>query len=206
MTDLLLEQIRRTATPITSEFGGQVNGPPTSGSVSEAPTFKLFSIDEVLSLPSPEWRVEGLLPVGALSMIYAPQEQFKTFFGLDLALSVAHGPDFHGRKVKRGPTVYILGEGSGGLKNRVKAWMKQHGVKDVEGAFVVLEAVQFKRPDDVETLKAQITARNLKPAMLFIDTFARCAVGVDENDARHVGEWIDAVTKLQHEMGVDVVA
>jgi len=69
--------------------------------------------------------------------------------------------------------------------------MEEHCVKHVEGAFFVLEAVPLKRSSDVEMLKAQINALNLKPAMLFLDTFARCAVGID---AMHVGEWIDTVS------------
>jgi hypothetical protein len=166
----------------------------------------LLSINDVLNEPSPEWRVEGLLPVGALSMIYAPQGQFKTFFALDLALSVALGTDFHGHTVKQGPTVYVLGEGRGGLKNRVRAWMREHGAERVEDAFFVLEAVQFSQPGDVQLLKGRINSLNVKPAMLFIDTFARSAVGLDENDAMQVGLWINAVTNLQHDMEVDVVA
>jgi hypothetical protein len=36
----------------------------------------------------------------------------------------------------------------------------------------VLEAVQFKQRDNVEDLLTQIDKLNVKPAMLFIDTFA----------------------------------
>ena len=167
---------------------------------------QLFSIEDVLALPSIDWRVERLLAEGALSMIYAPQSQCKTFFALDLALSVAHDVDFLGRRVKSGPTVYILAEGRGGLKNRIRAWLKEHGISKAGPAFFMLEAVQFKTEADVATLKARVDGLNVKPAMLFIDTFARNAVGIDENQAKDVGLWIDSVTRLQQEMGVDVVA
>jgi hypothetical protein len=183
-----------------------VQEPPASTTGERRRRFKLFSMDDVLDEPSPEWRVEGLLPVGGLSMIYAPQAQFKTFFGLDIALSVAHGIDFHERRVKRGPTVYVLGEGRGGLKNRIRGWLQERRIDVVEEAFFVLEAVQFKRPEDVAALRTQIDALNIKPAMLFIDTFARSAVGLDENDATQVGLWIDAITTLQHDMKIDIVA
>lgn len=86
------------------------------------------------------------------------------------------------------------------------AWLQEHGISDPGPTFFVLEAVQFKREEDLNPLKHRIDALNLRPAMLFIDTFARSAVGVDENQAKDVGEWIDAVTKLQQEMGADVVA
>jgi hypothetical protein len=173
---------------------------------ARASRFRLLSISDVKCQASPEWRVEGLLSVGALSMVYAPQEQFKTFFALDLALSVAHGQQFHGRRVKQGPIVYVLGEGRGGLKNRIQAWLDERDVTYVESAFFVLEAVQFKQRDDVKALRAQIDARGITPAMLFIDTFARSAVGIDENQAMEIGVWIDAVTNLQQALDVDVVA
>src|SRR5204863_2612559 len=41
------------------------------------------------------------------------------------------------------------------------------------------------------------------PAMVVIDTFARSAVGIDENHARDVGLWIDAVRVLQQRLGKD---
>jgi hypothetical protein len=69
-----------------------------------------------------------------------------------------------------------------------------------------LEAVQFKRPKDVQALLAQIGALNVKPVMVVIDTFARSAVGLNENDATEVGLWIDAVSVLKDQMGVDIVA
>src|SRR5438132_10215927 len=136
------------------------------------PRFKLFSVDEIAAMPSPQWRVKGLLPVGALTMLYAPQEQAKTFFALDVALCTASGTTFHGRDVKRGPVVYILGEGRGGLKNRIEAWTKTHPGADVTEAFFVLEAVQFRPSSaDPDDLCAQIDALNVRPAMIVIDTF-----------------------------------
>jgi len=180
--------------------------PPLTSSWSRTRRLlKLYSVNDVLTEPSQQWRVEGLLPVEALSMIYSPQAQFKTFFALDLALCVANGIPFHGRRVKQGPVIYILGEGRGGLKNRIAAWLLKHDVKDVEQARFALEAIQFKSADDVSALKSVIEAQNMRPAMLFIDTFARSAVGVDENDAMQMGVWIDAVTTLKMDLGCDVV-
>src|SRR5690349_9216 len=100
--------------------------------------FKFYSTDDIAKLPSPQWRVKGLMYVGALTMLYAPQEQAKTFAALDLALCVASGTPFHGKDVKQGPVVYILGEGRGGLKNRIAAWQRQHAEADVTTAFFLL--------------------------------------------------------------------
>jgi hypothetical protein len=166
--------------------------------------FKFLSVSEVMALPSPQWRVNGLLPVGALSMLYAPQEQAKTFFALDLALSIASGTPFHGRKAKQGPVVYILSEGRGGLKHRLAAWMAAHPDADLSQFIFLLDAVQFRTGvDDVQYFCGEIEGRNLCPALIVIDTFARSAVGVDENNARDVGLWIDAVRRIQQRLGKD---
>jgi hypothetical protein len=173
---------------------------------SMADKFKLQRLKEVLNFPSPQWRIHGLLPTGGFSMLFAPQEQGKTFFALDIALSVASGLDFHGRRVKQGPVVYVLGEGRGGLKKRVMAWLREHRLNDVPDAFFVLEAVQFHSSEDVATLRNQIEATGEKPAMVVIDTFARCAVGIEENDATEMGQWIDAIRQLQEDIHVDILA
>lgn len=148
-------------------------------------------------MPSPTWRVRGILPVGALSMVYSPQEQGKTFFALDIALSVATGTPFQSREVRQGPVVYVLGEGRGGLRQRIEAWKKEHGVTDIEAAFFLLDGVQFRNRTDAVALFDAINALNVKPAMIIVDTFARSAVGVDENNAKDVGEWIEGVRVFQ---------
>jgi AAA domain-containing protein len=168
--------------------------------------YKLHSVKEILRFPSPEWRVSGILQAGAFAMLYAPQEQGKTFVALDLALSIASGKLFHGRRVKQGAVVYVLGEGGGGLKNRVAAWLKEHGLEDVSDVFFVLSPVQFHRKDDVAAIRESIADLNIAPAMVVIDTFARCSVGVKENDATEMGLWIDAIRELQEEMKVDILA
>ena len=54
--------------------------------------------------------------------------------------------------------------------------------------------------------RAAIKGTNVNPAVVVIDTFARCSVGIKENDATEMGEWIDAIRELQEQMNVDVLA
>jgi hypothetical protein len=198
ITNVEVEEVRN--------IGADVQAMRHNG-VHSSERIRVLSITDVLKARSRQWRVDGLLPMGGMSMVYAPQGEFKTFFALDLALSVAHGLPFQGRRVKQGPTVYVLAEGTAGLKDRIRAWLKEYGVTEEHGkAFFVLEAVQFKRPADAQLLAERIEALGIEPAMLFIDTFARHAVGVDENHARDVGEWIDGVAALQRRLNADVVA
>jgi hypothetical protein len=109
-------------------------------------------------------------------------------------------------QVKQGPVVYVLGEGRGGLKNRIAAWLRERDVEDVSDVFFVLAPVHFHRTEDVAALRAEIEAVHIKPVMVVIDTFARCAVGIDQNDATAMDQWIDAIRELQEQMKVDVLA
>ncbi len=167
--------------------------------------FKIFSVGDLFNLPSPRWRVQDLLAVGGFSLIYASAGHGKTFLALDLALCVASAREFHGRAVVGGPVLYVSGEGRGGLKNRVAAWMKEHSVRDVPDAFFVLEGVQFHRPHDVSELRQRIGRMPVSPQLIVIDTLARCAVGVEENEATAIGEWVESVERLQRELSVDVL-
>src|SRR5207237_91158 len=79
-------------------------------------------------------------------------------------------------------------------------------LSDVPEAFFVLDAVQFHRMEDIAIVKTRIDALGTIPSVVVVDTFARCAVGVNENDATEVGVWLDAVRELQEELHVDVLA
>src|SRR5579864_4083340 len=103
----------------------------TGGRTKMNERFRLHRVTDILDSPSPEWRIDKLLPIGGLTMLYAPQGQAKTFLALDLALSIASDQPFHGRKVKPGSVIYVLGEGRGGLKKRIIAWLREHRLSDV---------------------------------------------------------------------------
>ena len=161
---------------------------------------ELLSVDDVLALSDPEWLIEGMVEVGAQGVVYGPSGEGKTFVVLDWALSIATGRSWKGRAVKKGPVVYVVTEGGRGIRKRIEAWRQEAGVQEIEQAFFVLEAVQLKTDEDYRTLVRRIEARNLKPALIVLDTFARCFVGGDENTSKDVGEFMDASRRLQQEL------
>lgn len=74
----------------------------------------------------PRWLVQDILTVGGVGFIAGEPKTYKSWCGLDLALSVATGADFlgHFRVKQKGPVLYIQEEDSTSmLKNRaMKVW------------------------------------------------------------------------------------
>jgi hypothetical protein len=169
--------------------------------------FKLIRAGELLEMPPPTWLVEGIIQTGALTILYGESGSLKSFTALDLAMCIATDQEWHGRKVKSGPVVYVVGEGSTGAAKRVRAWMKHHAVEkaDAENALFLLAAPQLRDNNDVPALHAAILAENINPALIVIDTFARCFVGGEENSAKDVGEFIQGCNELQRNTGAAVL-
>lgn len=85
------------------------------------------------NLKPPIWLVRGILTEGAVGFIAGQPKSFKSWAGLDLALSVASGQPFLGHfpVEKPGPVLYIQEEDSGPLiKSRLgKIWPNMIGDK-----------------------------------------------------------------------------
>lgn len=68
--------------------------------------------DAFLNIKPPEWLIEGALTKGAVGFIAGQPKSFKSWVGLDMAISVATGSSFldHFRVADPGPVLYIQEE------------------------------------------------------------------------------------------------
>jgi hypothetical protein len=149
-------------------------------------TYRALSVQELESLPPPQWLLPGILPEGQ-TWLYGEPGSGKTFLALDWAATVAAS----GLNV-----VYFVGEGVTGFARRVAAWRRAHG-RDLTTFYAVPQAPHLLDREAVATLKQ--TVNELSPALVVIDTFARASVGGDENSAKDVGLAIDALDMLWRE-------
>jgi hypothetical protein len=140
----------------------------------------------VKALPDPEWLIDGVLEDNGLVMLFGPPAQGKSFIALDIALHVASGKPWCGRDTLEGSVVYVTTEGISGLKLRLQAWEKEHGVDDVEKATYVLEPVQLTEEGVLEDLLGGLTALAQPVRLVIFDTFNRCFNG-EENSSKDVG-------------------
>ena len=92
--------------------------------------------------PDPNWLIKGFIPQVGFGQIYGASGSGKTYFALDLALSVANYyhflnngvvPEWMGHKIKRGgDVIYAVMEGSLHFKTG-----SRHGCKDIPIATIV---------------------------------------------------------------------
>jgi hypothetical protein len=67
------------------------------------------------------WLVQDLFPVKSVNLIVGESQAGKSFIAVDLAVAIASGRSFFGKKVKQGGVLYIAAEGAMTIPGRLKA-------------------------------------------------------------------------------------
>lgn len=123
------------------------------------PLFKLLSVQDVMNRPPPAWLVENVLQSDSHAMIYGAPGSYKTFAALDLACHIAIGAEWHGRKTKQGPVIYVATESLGGIGRRLEAWQEAHESEVSEHLHFLEDAVQLHDGAHIKEL-VKITRRS----------------------------------------------
>lgn len=160
--------------------------------------------------PPLAWLVKGLLIEGGFSTVYGPPGTSKTFLVLDLALHVAHGRDWFGRRVAEGGVVYVSGEGGSGMRMRMKAWRKEKDGEPGKPFVLVPSSVNlFDDEDGVETLIADVkehaAAMTVPLRLVVLDTLSRMIGSGDEDKARDINVVVQRAERMQRELGCHVL-
>lgn len=169
-------------------------------------TFKTLEQLEIESVR--QQLIHGILPANALVCLIGEYAAFKSFIALDIALSIATGQPWHSSAInaeQNGALAYIAAEGAAEFRKRVRAWCIRHGVGKLSNAYFLGDAPQLTKPEDTGDLITQIAALPVAPALIVIDTLARCAVGADENAQKDMGLFVAACDRLRRATGATVM-
>jgi hypothetical protein len=153
-----------------------------------------------------EHLVKGIVQQNKFAVIYGPPGSSKTFFCLDMALSIASGQTFLGRPTKQGPVIYVGAEGSEEIAKRLDAWDAEKAALEVSYKSVpfyyVPHAVIIPQGEQREDLVASVMEKvdgelnGETPVAIFIDTLARCSEG-DENSNSDMGRFVAAADEIR---------
>ena len=108
-----------------------------------------------------------------------------------------------GREVTQGPVIWLALEGAYGIRNRVEAWKRHHGMKGVDIPFAVVPvALDLLNPDaDIKELIATLDFVRGKfgadVKMTVVDTLSRAIAGGNENSPEDMGALVTNGTQIQ---------
>lgn len=89
--------------------------------------------------PKYEWTIRDIVPRRRTVLIFGDSQVGKSFEAFDMAMSIARGIDFGGRRTRRGGVIYIAAEKGAGFLNRMIAYRMFHEIaEDVRLPIAVL--------------------------------------------------------------------
>lgn len=134
------------------------------------------------------WLVKHAVPADSIGVIFGGSGTFKSFIALDLALHVAHGLRWLGRRTRRGPVLYIAAEGGTGLWKRVDAWHRSRRLRWQDAPlYVVPVAVDLS--NDALRVQEAAQAAGVTPLLVVVDTLSQTFSG-EENSANEVAAYL----------------
>jgi hypothetical protein len=178
---------------------------PDDESEQPSPRFRLYDDFEIELAMPPTWLVDGLLPEKALIEIHGSPASGKSFWALNLALSIASGRPFVDRSTKQGTVVIVAAEGAPGLGKRIKAWKRRAGLSESVGVRFVTEPVNLMNERDVREFISALRELDDDIRLVIFDTLALCFAGGDENSAKDVGLLVAGMHTIRRAFGAAVM-
>jgi KaiC/GvpD/RAD55 family RecA-like ATPase len=156
---------------------------------AKATRFPLVRMRAIKPKLSGRYLVKGMLPSGALTVVWGAPKCGKSFWTLDLVAHIACGLPYRGLKVRQGPVVYVAAEGAEGFEARARAWCARHlGDKDDPPLHVLsrrIDLVHEHRSFIAEIERQLGIERATSPAapvVVVIDTLNRTYSGSESSD------------------------
>jgi AAA domain len=132
---------------VLAEMGEQPSPAPKDGEPrGRTPRLYLVPFNEIKLGTERRDLVKGLVPRVGLTVAWGPPKEGKSFKVFDMAMHIALGWEYRGRRVHQGPVVYCAFEGQSGIKARVEAWRQTHLAKTTEAVPFYLEPVRRPSP------------------------------------------------------------
>jgi hypothetical protein len=124
------------------------------------------------------------MPMKGVGLIYGRSQSLKSFVAMHLALSVALGEAWAGKRVKKAAVVYLCAEGQGGFPKRVAGLTKARGIRGEVDVHIVYTVPNLGTMEgDLLSLIASIEAAGVKPGLIVVDTTAKTIGSAEENGA-----------------------
>lgn len=154
--------------------------------------------------------VQGLLMEGSSAVLYGESNSGKTFLATSIALAVASGMPWFGRRVEQGGVLYLALEGGQGFRNRVAAWAERYDTVQPVHFAAVPSQVNLLDPeaDTQRVIDAAAAAADhmcVKIKLIVVDTLARAMAGGNENASEDMGAMVRNMDRIRDATGAMVL-
>jgi len=189
---------------------------PGAGAAEYSRPLIVFTRADLVRFAPTDWLVERWLVKNSLAGLVGPSGAGKSFLALDWACRVAAGQRWLGNAVQRGGVFYLAGEGQQGLRKRIAAWERHHGIPMDNKPLFLADNLPFLTDDSqaagtvaaIEGMADEIffNCGGAEPVLVVIDTVARAMAGANENSAEDMGRLIGNMDWLRTRFGACVLA
>lgn len=163
-----------------------------------------------------EWLIKGILPARERVLIFGEPQSGKSFAALDMAMHVARGVDFRGRKTRQAGVIYCAFEGGKGFRNRAQGYFIGNDIPRGEQPPVVIltrDADLFGSDEVVKDLIAEIkhwsetmlAATGVPVGLIVFDTISACTPGMNENAGEEISKFLGNTRQIGHEIGATMM-
>ncbi|MEI6987177.1 MAG: AAA family ATPase [Rhodospirillaceae bacterium] len=167
---------------------------------------KLVRFNDIKAVIGSNTIIKNLLGEGQASCVYGESNCGKSFVVLDIALHIASGRSWRGRRVKQGGVIYVAAEGGFGISNRIAAFKQVNPhLADIPFAIVPC-AVNLCNPDTdtvslINLIKSEAESLSLPIVLVVIDTLSRAMAGANENSPDGMGAYVMNTDRIRQETG-----
>jgi hypothetical protein len=174
------------------------------GTTSDAPggRFQWLTSSTALSpILNGNWLIKNVLPAEGLGVIFGRPGSGKTFSVMDIAMHVAGGIKWRGKKVTPADVSYVSPEAGRLGVNRVIGWSRHHGIAWPQGFRLSPASINLcSDATDAEALVADIKANQPSCRLVVIDTLNRAMAGGDENSGEDMGRFVALCDHIAKEL------
>lgn len=156
--------------------------------------------------PEPRWIIKDLISERSTVLLYGPTQSYKSFLTLDVALGIASATETFGTIPKEGKVFYAALEGRAHLRKARRSWKL---AKQLEGKihnFFLGLAPMVGVPGEIKEFCDEVMKRCKNPKLIIIDTLGKAMAGLNENDAKDAGLFIQFCDGLVEVFGCSVIA
>jgi hypothetical protein len=201
-------------TALLADIAGSKNGESTSVKPDKPETAKKAKPTKGMrgghmwkEFVAPEWSIAGVIPQVGVGMAYGDSNVGKTFLALHMLDRVQRGEAFLGRRTRSADTLYVCGEGYGGISLRMRALYDERPFKDIDDTIHVRDDLPtFAKSPENAAKEIKLMALEAKKAsgrdvgLIVIDNWQLLVGDHEENDNSFAASIFKALATVAKEL------